>query len=59
MRFAGKPAFILEAYQDKYGTEEWAKKYHEYLTILNDISNRWVSPFVVYSNPIVWKSTTK
>jgi len=50
LRHAWKPSFILESYQDRYWTKEWAVKYHEYLTILNSISDKWVSPFVIYEN---------
>ena len=51
MRMAWKPSLVLEEYRKIY-EERWDEKYLELLSILKTIWDKWLSPFVFYSNEL-------
>lgn len=51
MRLAWNPSLLLEQFRLKY-KEEWDLKYLELLTMLQNIWDKWKSPFVFYINDI-------
>ena len=50
MRLAGKPAFLLEKYINKYWEQEWQNRYREFLIMLKEIWDSNFSAFVLYVN---------
>lgn len=51
MRLAGNPSMLLEEYRKMYWDKwEWDEKYLEMLEMLQNIWERWKSPFVFYFN---------
>lgn len=50
MRFAGKPAFLLEKYVKKYWEKEWQNRYRELLLMFKEIWDSNFSAFVLYVN---------
>jgi hypothetical protein len=50
LRLAGKPAFMLEKYIEKYWEDEWQKRYRELLIMLKEIGDNNRSAFVIYIN---------
>lgn len=51
MRLAWNPSLLLEQYRTLY-KEEWDTKYLELLKMLQNIWDKWLSPFVFYINDI-------
>ena len=52
MRFAGKPALILEYMENKYWKVEWQTRFKDLLEMLKEMWDNWKSPFVFYINDI-------